>query len=145
MAYSADLSTVTAGAVKWGFGFHQPFQHKISILLQKHPATAVKRVCTLKGQVSQNFFPYLHLVWLFITPQSACDTLISEDIIDLCHWWRWSGWTRSLVTFVAFFFTVEWEPATHEHKLNMGHQPERRFRAHLLPIPFIFSVFPHDM
>lgn len=64
--YAADstaLPVVTAGGVRQGFGFHQPFQPKVNIFSQNHTATAVKRVGTLKGQVPQkSFFSYLHSV-----------------------------------------------------------------------------------
>lgn len=63
MADSIALPVVTAGGVRRGFGFYQPFQPKVNIFSQNHTATAVKRVGTLKGQVPwKSFLSYLHLV-----------------------------------------------------------------------------------
>lgn len=90
---------------------------------------------------------YLHLMWLFITSQRACGTLINENIVHLCHWWRWSGWTRPLVNFIALFFYFR---VRHSHSWaqtecsNTGYQSKKNFGSCLFPVTFTSSIFSHD-
>lgn len=146
MADSTDLPVVTAGDVRWGFGFHQHFQHKVNIFVEKHSyCSEDSGYHEETGTLRISFLLFALGGVLYNPTKCMWHTDQCEDTTHFCCWWWWSRWTRSLVNFMTFFYCRVrsrhlWAPTECS---NTRHQSERNLGACLLPPTS--SIFPHNI
>lgn len=148
MADSTDLPVMKAGDVRWGSGFHQHFQHKVNIFLQKHSYCREEiGYHEVTGTLGISFLLFAVGEVVYNPTKCMWHTDQCEDIIQFCHWWRWSRWTRSSVNFIIFFnYRVRTRHLCAQTECsNTRHQSERNLGACLLPVPFTSFVFPHNI
>lgn len=141
---STDLSVVTPD-MRWDFVFHQLLQYKFNICIWKHTATAMKRVGPLRDGHLGN-----HLL-LFVF-----DVIVYNPTRCMWHTDKWEHhpplppvkmeWmNKTPGGFFALFFTLEWDTTPCDPRLHAGYQSEKNFGSCILPVTFIYSIFPHEV